>query len=185
MHAARIAHHIPGRLRIVIPAARRNLGLLVRAAGEIEKLTGVQSVDVNPAAGSLVVRYAREQNDLTLAVRALGEGLQLFELALEELGGPSATRHRIDKRGSELGRELLTAAKVLNRELKIATGGVVDLRLLVPLGTAGLTALNAQRANGPTPLWLTLLTFAFNSFVALHRGVPLEMPAVAAPRPGD
>jgi len=63
----------------------------------------------------------------------------------------------------------------MNRELKLATGGTIDLRLLVPLGTAGLTALNARRASGLTPLWLTLLTFAFNSFVALHRGVPLEV----------
>lgn len=178
MHAARIAHHIPGRLRIVIPAARRKLGVLVRVAGEIEKLASVQCVEVNPAAGSILVHYAREQNNLPLAVSALGRGLQLFELALEELDGLTATRRRIDKRGSELGRELITAAKVLNRELKVATGGTIDLRVLVPLGTAGLTALNAQRANGPTPLWLTLLTFAFNSFVALHRGVPLEVPTV-------
>ncbi len=52
------------------------------------------------------------------------------------------------------------------------------------LGAAGLAALNAQQASGPRPLWLTLLTFAFNSFVSLHRGVPLEL-SVAPQRPGD
>jgi hypothetical protein len=78
---------------------------------------------------------------------------------------------------------VLIAAKVLNREIKLATGGALDLRLIVPLGAAGLTALNARRAAGPTPLWMTLLTFAFNSFVALHRGVPMEM--AVAPRRSD
>lgn len=179
MHTARIAHHIPGRLRIVIATARRDMRVLTTVAGEIEKLASVRAVDINPMAASLVVRYEEGGEDLPLAVRALGLGLQLFELSLDVRNSPAAIRRRIDRRGSELGRELLTAAKLLNREMKLATGGTVDLRLLVPLGTAALTALNARQASGPTPLWLTLVTFAFNSFVALHRGVALEMTGAA------
>jgi hypothetical protein len=184
VHRARIAHHIPGRLRLLVATARRDLGFLVRAAGEIEQLADVHRVEVNPVTGSLVIHYEDSRHDeLPASVRALGLGLELFELALDEPFGLEATRARIDKRGSELGRELLALGKLLNRELKLATGGTLDFRLIVPLGAAGITALNRQYANGPTPLWMTLLTFAFNSFVALHRGVPIELDhAVHRPR---
>ncbi len=170
---ARVAHHIPGRLRMVIAAARSDMGYLVRVAEKIEGLAGVEAVDVSPRTGSLVVHYEPNRHHLIAdALLDLGGAEHLFELEPEASDPQGAGRAQIDAPGSQVARTLLALAQVVDRELKVATNGVVDLRLLLPLGAAGASAASARTAaSGATPLWLTLAIFAFSSFDALHRGV--------------
>jgi hypothetical protein len=56
----------------------------------------------------------------------------------------------------------------LDSGLRHASDGYLDLKVLLPLGVAAATSLHKARGRG-TPMWLTLSTFAFNAFLALHR----------------
>ena len=53
-------HDIPGRMRIKIPALRRNSDEAVEIQGLLEDLPGITSTFVNTITGSIVVRYDPE-----------------------------------------------------------------------------------------------------------------------------
>ncbi|HTY24826.1 MAG TPA: hypothetical protein VMC85_16975 [Desulfomonilaceae bacterium] len=53
-------HEIPGRMRIKIPALRRNSDEAVEIQGLLEDLNGITSTFVNTITGSIVVRYDPE-----------------------------------------------------------------------------------------------------------------------------
>ena len=56
----------------------------------------------------------------------------------------------------------------------MATDNEVDLKFILPFGLAVL-GLVTLRYSSTTPLWLTLLIFAFNSFLGLHAPTPGEL----------
>jgi O-phosphoseryl-tRNA(Cys) synthetase len=45
---------------------------------------------------------------------------------------------------------------------------LLDLKVLMPFGVAIVTTLHKSRGKS-TPMWMSVSTFAFNAFVALHR----------------
>ena len=51
---ARLVHHLPGRVRLRIPAGARNTSVLDQIKTSIASVRGVRRVDVNTAIGSLV-----------------------------------------------------------------------------------------------------------------------------------
>jgi len=60
----------------------------------------------------------------------------------------------------------------LDDAIRDATGNTLDLKVLIPLvaGVLGIVLLPRTRS---TPLWLTLMIFAFSSFLMLHEpGTP-------------
>ncbi len=179
--SGRVVHHVPGRLRVVIEAARGHLGFLVKAAERIQELPGVDWVQTSPQTGSLIIHYDADRGDMEEAVGKLGERAALFDLLPAPRAQRSPARARgHHKPGSHLGRRLIAWGRELDEDIKLATDGTLDVRSLVPLCLSAASAL-AKRRNGPTPLWLTLAIFAFNSFEALNREVaPLEDEAFEA-----
>lgn len=171
--SGRIAHHVSGRLRVVIEAARGHLDFLVKAAEQIQQLPGIDWVHTSPQTGSLIAHYDEDRGGMEEAIRELGLRARLFDLQLAPRAGRVRTRaHR--RIGSHLGRKLIGWGRELDGNIKSATDGALDIRSLVPLFLAAASAL-ARRKPGPTPLWITLAIFAFNSFDALNREVaPLE-----------
>lgn len=77
---ARTAHHIPGRLRVVIATARGDLESLVKIAERVRELPGVDWVQTSPQTGSLVIHYDACVRDMEEAVRRLGLRTGVFEL---------------------------------------------------------------------------------------------------------
>jgi hypothetical protein len=63
---------------------------------------------------------------------------------------------------------IVSGAEVLDNRLRQASAGYLDLKLLLPLAFAAATSMRQARGRG-TPMWLSLGTFAFNSFISLHR----------------
>lgn len=177
---AHIAHHVPGRMRLVIQEARRDVGFLLDAAERIRQLAAVLDVDTNPATGSLVVLYDGEGGELAAAIAELGvsEGLYMLAPQVERLARAISMELGV----SQAARTLLALARAADRELSRATGGWLDLRALLPLGAAGASFVGRRR--GPTPRWLTLAIFAFSSFEALHRDSPASRGASSHSR-GD
>jgi hypothetical protein len=68
---------------------------------------------------------------------------------------------------SNLARSMVEGVRSVDRAVKLATGNTVDLKVLLPLGLAVYSFLEAG-VEVATPLWVTLGIFSFNSFVVLH-----------------
>jgi copper chaperone CopZ len=139
----------------------------------IEGLQGVQSVRVNPASSSIVIGYSpcdtvfhlRLQDDPTVNswLRLDGE-----EALLVEINEAVSAGARYLRSHSRLAEAIVSAAEDLDSNLRRASDGYLDLKVLLPLGVAAASSMHKARSRG-TPVWLTLGTFAFNAFLSLHR----------------
>lgn len=171
---AYVHHHLPGRLRLRIPAAKGEEDELRELSSAIARAPGISQVEYNPITGSILIQYSPEQH----------KNLQSLESSLSASAVPItvhnsySTRHESHHRHHRPGRSVAARRvdsffKQLDHEVRTATDNEVDLKFILPFGVAVLGLL-ALRHSSTTPLWLTLLIFAFNAFLGLH-----------APTPGD
>lgn len=158
-------------MRIRIPSAKTDLEFLEQARAALAALPGVTDVSVNPITGSLLILHSpQSQQEFDHALASPSR--KPLPFVLQAVSPPprssSVRRKRRKPAGrSELSHAIVETVTELDDALRIATGGAMDLKLLVPIVMAGfgLTFLGRSRT---TPIWLTLLMFAFTSFVALH-----------------
>jgi hypothetical protein len=166
---AYVAHHIPGRLRIRIPGAKYNSELLEEIKQTTRGLPNVLDVECNPLTGSLLIWYrpaAHRTFEKTLA-QSLDSAVP-FSLQTPATQNRARSRRRNEKyRPSHVATAVIDAANELDQEIRYATNDQLDLRVLLPFVAAGVGIL-ALRTTRVTPLWLTLLIFAFSSFLGLH-----------------
>lgn len=167
---AKVVHHIPGRLRVRLPRLRRDPHLAGRLRDFFSGLGAVQKIDINPVTGSILVHYRPESHGEIQAVLRQAE-------VLPELTEPGQLAEEIERdteflgAHSELAFHVVHAVKALDREIRVASGNTVDLKVLLP-ATLALWALTKIGAEVATPMWVTLGIFSFNSFVALHHPSP-------------
>ena len=161
-HPAQIASLVPGRLRVKLHRASRKPEVMHRIKSDLESREGVHDVRVNPASGSVTVRYDHSRHG---TAGVLG-WLEDLDVMVESIG------HLPSVAGEEAsaGIGFLAAVEDLNRRLYRWTRVPIDFKLLLPLAfvAAGIWSI-ARR--GPmieaVPGWL-FLWFAFDMFVKLH-----------------
>ncbi len=155
----RVLSALPGRLRVRHVARRRGLEELEALRDSLQARPDVDAVEVNPRTGSMLVFYDPAGVSFEGIRDALAEvGLDFAAEAGEAASQPGGA-----------GR-VLGAAQALDRRVLRATGGT-DLRLLVPVGLAALSARQALRDSprlGQAP-WYLLAWYAFDSFLKLNR----------------
>lgn len=171
---ARVIHQVPGRMRIrVLGVQSSETEFFAAVQRVIGGLQGVQSVRVNPISSSIVIGYRpsdtvfhlRLQDDPTVNswLRLDGEDALLAEIDEAVTAGA-----RYLKSHSRLAEAIVSAAEDLDFNLRRVSDGYLDMKVLLPLGVAAASSMHKARSRG-TPMWLTLSTFAFNAFLALHR----------------
>lgn len=150
-HNASVASHVPGRLRIRLRPGSRASEHLQQIKEKIGSRAGIQGVRPNPAAGSLMVRYDRDQFDQ----KKIFEVLKDADVVLADLTGMETER----------GMDFDTAVEDIGRR----TG--IDLKKTIPLAfvAAGLwsfarNGLMIESVPGWFFFWLAL-----DSFVKLNR----------------
>lgn len=170
---ARIVHHVPGRLRIKVLGVRAEPEFFAAVHDVIGALPGVDSVRVNHSSSSIVVDY--RPADMVFEFRLLGNPqldpwlrLEGEDALLAEIDQAVTAGARYLGHHSRVAETIVSTAEQLDTNLRVASGGFVDLKVLLPLGLAAATALQKTRSRG-TPMWMSLGTFAFNAFLALHR----------------
>ncbi len=172
---AYIQHYLPGRLRLRIPAAKGAEDGLRELSSAIARAPGINQVEYNPITGSILIQYSPEHY----------RNLQSLEAGLSASAAPIAvnnshppqhrSQHQRHQRGrSVAARRVDSFFRQLDSEIRDATDNEVDLKFILPFGVAVL-GLVALRYSSTTPLWLTLLIFAFNSFLGLHAPSPAEL----------
>jgi hypothetical protein len=136
---------------------------MARIAKALKAHPDVQDVRPNLQTGSIVIHHAEidsMRNDLSAILQDLGI----------VLGSVTDVELPFSEGKSEVAADLTSAVKDLNERVGLATNGVVDLRLLVPVGLATL-ALRELIRNGwefETAPWYVLAWYAFDSFIKLH-----------------
>lgn len=170
---ARVAHHLPGRLRLKVLGAPAETEFFATVKGVIASMQGVDRVRVNVASSSIVIDYSpadtvfhfRLKDDPTLNAWLSLEGEDALLARIDE--AVSGGAHYLGSH-SRMADRILSGAEQMDARLRSASDGYLDLKILVPLVFAAATSMRQARGRG-TPMWLSLGTFAFNSFMTLHR----------------
>jgi hypothetical protein len=159
-HRARIASHVPGRLRVRVGRGRHNPAALNRIKHGLEARKGIGGVDVNPATGSVTVRYDPKCHS-TAGVLGLLKDMDVLVESLAHVPTVAETG---------AGAATLTVGEAiddLNARFARWTGLPIDLRTVLPLAFMGAGVWSILR-NGlmleKVPGWL-LLWLGFDLFV--------------------
>lgn len=181
---AKVVHHVPGRVRIKVPAGKSNPHLLNEIKQSLAAAPGVGTVEVHPTTGSVIVHYRRNAAAHPGGFRKelvdKGHSSGLFNLAPPDVTAVADMEKNMKEEAqflasrSELARVIVNATEELNDAVKRATDNNVDLNVLVP-GVLAVYSFLYAGAELSTPLWVTLGIFAFNSFLALHPPLPPQV----------
>jgi hypothetical protein len=181
---ASIPHAVPGRLRVKVQGRQSEVRDVLRAVREsLSGQPGIRSVTAEPRTGSALVVFDPEELDLQSAVALV----QKAHEALAEVLPPSL-QAKADEEVSVVAAALTHKLSRLDRTVYRATHGVLDLRMVVPISLAGLSARQLIRygVRFRSVPWYTLAYYSFDTFIKLHisppRGDRGDRPAAGTPR---
>jgi len=183
-HKAHIAHKVPGRIRMKVHAAKSDPAILDAYQQAFSAVPGITQVKVKPETGSIVIHYdpAREQEfEAHFHARMSHQALPVEPHAPPE-DEISEMARRIEAEAeflaerSEFAKTTVDFFKKFDRELKLATGNTVDLKIVLAGGLAAYTFLEIG-AHAATPMWVTLALFSLNHFAELQHAHPAPTPA--------
>jgi hypothetical protein len=166
-----VAHQVPGRIRMKVPAAKGNAELLQQIAETFAAIPGIENITVNPATGSVVMKYDVDRHDEFhgrfqdhvpegCGYRAPATDIDQFALRIEQEAEFLASH-------SESARAVVDFLKRADCVIRSATDNYVDLKILLALGIIGFTVLEVGTAAA-TPVWVTLTLFALNHVIEMH-----------------
>lgn len=187
-----IAHQVPGRVRMKIPAGKGNPELLQQISEVFRVIPGIEEITVNPATGSVVLHYDADRHD-----EFHGTFQQQYSAHGAANGGAPGTVHGADTELDKLtgsieaeaeflashshtARAVVDFVKKVDCEIKTATGNTIDLKILFAAGIIAFTVFEVG-ATAATPVWVTLAIFTVNHFIEMHeRQLHQQKLAVAA-----
>ena len=150
--AAHIVHRLRGRLRLKIPEKRWDKEWLSEAASQLEKLGGVDKVDVSAVSGSLLIHH---QPDAAVEQRLSGPGL--FQIIDVPISDPPL----LDRVADGIHRS--------DRALQRRTAGRTNLRTLLILVLVILAFVQTLRGRVMVPAISLLLFAAQLALMAKHK----------------
>jgi hypothetical protein len=181
-HKAELAHHVPGRMRIKIAAARGNVALLESLRQVFAGVPGINAVVVKPDSGSLVLHYdPRLETEMEQRFANYHNGH--VEVKRERPGDEvDEWASRIEAEAeflagrSEWAHAAVEFFKQFDRQIRAVSGNTIDLKIVLALALAVVTFVGVG-AEAATPMWVTLVLFALNHFLEQH---PPPSPSQAA-----
>ncbi|MHC2433547.1 HMA2 domain-containing protein [Bradyrhizobium sp. USDA 4451] len=176
-----IAHQVPGRIRMKVPSAKENPELLEQIKQTFSVIPGIEEVIVNPATGSIVLHYDTERHDEFHGRLEHHTGGH-YKPPTNEI---DALANKIEQEAEYLAEHSHTARVIVDffkdfdNGIKVATGNVVDLKILLATGIAGFTIFEVG-ASAATPVWVTLAIFALNHMIQANMGAAEEAESAGA-----
>ena len=171
-----IAHQVPGRIRMKIPSAKGNPEQLALYKETLSLIPGIEGIEVNPDTGSIVLRYDPDRHDDFHADfhdhyhRHNGHGPHHHRPPPSEI---DALASKIEQEAeflaehSETARAVVDFCKRADREVKLASGNMLDLKMVFAIGVVGFTIFEVG-ATAATPVWVTLALFGMNHFIEMQ-----------------
>ncbi|MGK7875339.1 MAG: HMA2 domain-containing protein [Xenococcaceae cyanobacterium] len=160
---AHMVSQTPGRIRFRVAHLHREKHKMEPIAHALKECLEIYRVRTNVASGSITVFHAQEHSSFD-DVRAILRDLGVIIRDITDVKS-IATNGK-----SDAAAEVTNAAADLNQRVKRATNGVVDLRVLIPLGFSAL-ALRQLLVKGlqiEIIPWYVLAWYAFDSFIKFH-----------------
>ena len=174
-HVLRMEHQTLGRVRMKFSSAKGNPELLDEIGKKFAGIVGVESCEVNPITGSVVLQYDKRRHDdfhdhLSRhceehhgGATPRPPGTQLDEITRKiEDEAEFLAEH------SHAAKSVVHICKYVDRHVKLATGNTIDLKIGLAGGIVALSLLE-MGAFAATPVWLTLGVFSLNHFVELQQ----------------
>jgi Heavy metal associated domain 2 len=171
-----IAHQVPGRVRMKVPSAKGNPVMLEEIQRAFSAIPGIEQVVVNPETGSVVLKYDADRHDDFRA----GFTQRFNEHHDHVLGRNLPPSNEIDAvatkiqeeaeflaEHSEAAKAVVDFCKHWDREIKVASGNLVDLKIVLCVGLVGFTIFEIGAAAA-TPVWVTLTLFGLNHFIEMQ-----------------
>jgi len=172
-HHAKVAHHVPGRLRLKIEAAHDNPALLESLKQVFAGVPGIDAIVVKPDSGSLVLQYD-PRLETEIEARFASHSSEHVEVSRDRPGDEiGRLASKLEAEAEFLaGRSQWTHAAVeffkqFDLQIRAATGDAIDLKIVLALGLAVVTFVGVGAAAA-TPMWVTLVLFALNHFIEQH-----------------
>ena len=165
MHAE-VLHHIPGRMRIRVPAAKRDSEQLEHIRNAFDKLPVVLDVSANAGLGTLIIHY--EPAAFSGAIQRITEHASKADLFLLH---PPPEQHD-DVPVSNLDRAVDRFFGKVNRIVEAGTGHAVNLKEIFPFAIILYAVVFVDKAIAASQ-WLSWLQFAFSSYLEMHDGEPI------------
>jgi Heavy metal associated domain 2 len=153
---SRMVSSTPGRMRLKVAQQHRNDKTLAPITQALKSHLGIYEVRTNLHSGSITILHAPEHisfGEIYVMLRDLG--IIFIDIAGEK---------------TEVAEDITSAIYDLNRRVKQTTNGVVDLRILMPLGL-GMLAVRQLLVKGlqlEIIPWYVLAWYSFDSFIKLH-----------------
>ena len=161
---ARLAHAMPGRMRLRFDKTADVALAAQRLRAALSESPGVLAIEPRAAARSVVIQY----NPAELEARRLLE--ESLPAAAIELMGPGAQASDHSASGTLVGERLIRAISFANAGLAKATRDYLDLRDLFPLTLWAFGLRRVARSGFRPPMpWYNLLFYGFSAFTALHQ----------------
>jgi hypothetical protein len=157
-HHSRLESLTRGRLRVKVHPRSRAPQLMQNLQRRLRSQEGIHDVSINPATGSVTVRYDHGRYSAAGILGVLEELDFVIDSTLS--GGPTAPAG------------FLAVIDDLNTRLNDMTGISIDLRIAMPLVLVGAGIWSIGKKGlmlESVPGWL-LLWFAFDMFVKTHPG---------------
>ena len=167
MANVQVAHQVPGRVRLKVPGVKDNPELIDQIKQMFHAIPGIEEVTVNQTTGSVVLMYDTDHHD------AFHEHLERHHTGGHERPPTNeidALASKIEQEAeylaehSHTARAIVDYCKHFDEQVKIATGNVVDLKIVLALGIAGFTIFEVG-ASAATPVWVTISIFALNHMI--------------------
>src|SRR6267143_1989628 len=156
MSALRVAHDIPGRLRLRVPVGVSVEGLIDAVAAQ----PGVQACTWSPRTRSLLVVYRPDGASAAAILETVAHHTSLT-VALD---GESPEASKPAEAGDALARGVRDAARDLDHRVRRVTRGVVGLGGLVPSALILWAAAEVARGRVRPLAWTSALWYAHGLF---------------------
>jgi hypothetical protein len=183
----KIVHQVPGRIRMKIPSAKGNEEQLASYKEVLSLIPGVEGIDLNPVTGSIVLKYDPDRHtDFRVGLHT--EMSRHEEPPHKSRPPPTneidAVAQKIQQEAeylaehSDAARVFVDFCRDLDREIKVATKNVIDLKMLLAAAVVGYTIFEVGAAAA-TPVWVTLTLFGLNHFIEMQTAAMEEREAAA------
>jgi cation transport ATPase len=161
-----VAHSIPGRVRLKVPNVKENPELVDQIKQMFNAIPGIEEVTVNPTTGSVVLHYDTDHHDTFHGhlEHHTGGHERPPTNEIDALASKITQEAEYLAEHSHTARVIVDYFKHFDDQIKLATGNVVDLKIVLALGIAGFTIFEVG-ASAATPVWVTISIFALNHMI--------------------
>src|ERR1700722_6281395 len=161
-----VAHQVPGRIRMKIPAAKGNPELLEQMKQTFAVIPGIEEVIINPATGSLVLHYDTDHHDAFHGHLQQHTGGHYTPPTneIDALANKIEQEAEFLAENSHTARVIVDFFKHVDQQIKTGSHNTVDLKIVLAVGIASITIMEVG-ANAATPVWVTLAMFGLNHLI--------------------